>query len=273
MNELLEKIQKKEIEALCLIAEYCEKNNISFYLRGGSALGAIKYGGFVPWDDDIDIALPRLDYNKLIFNIPEWLSEDIRFVSYQNTNNAHCYFPRVILDYDFCKKNGFPINNERGLVLIDILPLDGMPNTYIGLNIHIIKAYIYRILASLWTLEVKTTVSMHGSKKQRFLRILHKLGIHHLYKQDDIYRKLDCMYSKYPFGKMKNAGMLASSKLKKEITPYVWWGKGCKVQFCGLKVLVPEQYDLYLKQLFGNNYAYYEPDENERKKSHVLGVK
>lgn len=268
----LRDIQQIEVEALVHIDKICKENNIKYYLRGGSVLGAVKYQGFVPWDDDIDIVLPRVDYEKLIEVCREKMTDKFLFVSYKKTQNAHCYFPRVILDKDYCDKNGYPVNNERGLVLIDILPLDGMPGSWIAKKVHIFRAYLYRVLASLWTIDVKSTVSMHGGKKQKLLHILYKLKIHHMYKQDDIYKKLDCLYSKYKYGSEKNAGMLSSSKLKKEIVPYGWWGEGTIKKYCGMNVYVPVEYDKYLRVLFGDNYSTYEPAADERKKSHLLGV-
>ncbi len=268
---IIQEVQNEEYHALCIIADICKKNELQFFLRGGSALGAIKYHDFVPWDDDIDIALPRKDYNKLIEVMPFEFADNLLFVSYQNVKNAHCYFPRIVLKDSEREKKGLPKNNERGLVLIDVLPIDGMPDNRISLTIHIIKAYILRILASLWTIDAHDTVSMHGEKKDKLLKLLYSTKIHHLYKQDDIYRKLDKLYSRYPYLKTAYSGMLSSDKLKKEIMPSTWWGTGTKAKFRDLEADVPERYDLYLKRLFGDNYADYEPEENKRTKSHLSG--
>lgn len=269
---LLKTVQDMEYEALCAMKKFCDENGITFLLRSGSVLGAVKYHNFVPWDDDIDIAFPRQDYLRLIEIMPEYFGEKFRFVSYQKTENAHCYFPRVLLREEYRKKLGLPKNNERGLVLIDVLPLDGMPSGGIGMKLHITKAYMYRVLASLWTLDVKDTVSMHTGGKQKILRFLHALRIHRLYKQDDIYRKLDRLYGKYPYGETKYAGMLAGSKLKKEIMPYEWLQRGTKGSFRDEEFLIPVEYDPYLKQIFGENYATYEPPPEMRKKSHLRGT-
>ena len=268
---LLSKLQDIEYDALVHISNICKKNQLRFYLRGGSVLGAVKYQGFVPWDDDIDIALPREDYLELIRIMPENFGGCYQFVSYHKTERAHCYFPRVILDKKACMEMGLPQNNERGLSLIDILPLDGMPNGKFARGIHIYKAYVYRVLASLWTLDVKETVSMHDGKKQKLLKLFHALGVHKLYEQDSIYRHLDKMYAKYPFGKTMYSGMIASSKLKKEIVRSEWWGDGTIMRFNELCVKVPENYDAYLKQLFGENYAEFEPPVEKRTKSHLTG--
>lgn len=266
-------LQNIEYEALTVIKDICDMNHLMFYLRGGSLLGAVLHKDFVPWDDDIDILIPRRDYQCLIEIFPYYFSEKFKLVCYQKVENAHCYFPRVLLREKYRKELGLPKNNERGLVLIDILPLDGMPNGTIRLKWHIIKAYAYRILASLWTLDAKDTVCMHDKKKQRFLKFLYALKIHHLYKQDNIYRKLDKMYAKYPYGKTKMAGTLSGSKLSKEIVPTEWYGKiGAVGKFRDLDVLIPQNYDAYLKQLFGENYATKYMSVEKRTKSHIKGM-
>lgn len=269
----LRALQDEEYKALVYLVEVCKKNDLRLFLRGGSVLGAVKYKDFVPWDDDIDVALPREDYKKLIELVPETIDSNLQFITYQKTKNAHCYFPRVILNDSARREKEFPKNNERGLVLIDVLPIDGMPEGGLALKIHIAKAYFYRILASLWTIEVSDTVSMHGEKRDKILKFFHTMKIHKLYKQEMIYKKLDKLYSKYEFGKTEKCGMLASSKLKQEIVPFVWWGNGTKGRFRELSVLLPTDYDNYLKQLFGTNYATYEPSEDERTKSHLSGRK
>jgi len=272
ITDQLNTIQNIEYEALIEIKKICDAEDITFFLRGGSVLGSIKYNGFVPWDDDIDIALPRKDYFKLISVMPQYFGDKFQFVSYQHVKNAHCYFPRVLLRDKYRENLQLPQNNERGLVLIDILPLDGMPKNGLNMKIHIIKAYIYRILASLWTIEIKKTVSMHDDKKQKILKILHMTGIQRLYTQDEVYQKLDKLYSRYIFGKTEMAGMLSSSKFQKEIVPYEWWGKGQLGRFREIEVLLPQKADAYLKHLFGDNYANYEPPIECRTKSHIKGT-
>jgi lipopolysaccharide cholinephosphotransferase len=193
------------------------------------------------------------------------------FVSYKNTKNSHCYFPRIILKEEYRKKYDFPKNNERGLVLIDVLPLDGMKEKKIRLKLHIIKAKILRLLASIWTYGVKDNVSMHSSKKDKIIGFLYKIKVHRLYKQDTIYKKMDKLYSKYEFGKTINAGMIASSKMEKEIMNFSIWSSGTKIKFGKSKYLVPLKYDEYLKKLFGNDYLIKEPTEREKQKSHLYG--
>lgn len=270
-DNILKKVQQAEYEALKEIVNICDKNKLKYFLRGGSALGAIKYKGFVPWDDDIDIVLPRDDYEKLIEIMPVEFANKYLFVSYHKVKNAHCYFSRVILKDDIRIKNNFPKNNERGTLLIDVLPLDGVPTNRFFRKFLILKIMFLRMLASLWTIDVKDTVRLHEGKKEKILFLLYKLKIHYLYKQDTIYKIMDKTYKKNNYNKCKMAGVLSGSKMKYEMCDKEWWGDGRKVVFEDIFVNVPSESDLYLKKLFGNDYLTYNPPIEERTKSHLKG--
>ena len=66
MNEL----QNKILEILKVFIKVCDKHNLKYYLKGGSVLGAIRHKGFIPWDDDIDVGMPRKDYDKFVATFP-----------------------------------------------------------------------------------------------------------------------------------------------------------------------------------------------------------
>ena len=57
-------VQEKEIELLKIFSEICEQHNLTYYALGGTLLGAVRHGGFIPWDDDMDLGMPREDYDK-----------------------------------------------------------------------------------------------------------------------------------------------------------------------------------------------------------------
>lgn len=270
---VIKNIQELEIEVLNVIISVCTRCNLKVYMRGGSALGTVKYHGFVPWDDDIDIVLPRKDFLKLIEVMPEVFGDKFLFISHQKNKEAHCYIPRVILEAKYAESLGLPLNNERGLVMMDIFPLDGMPDYSFGLKIHELKSKVLRVLAAVSNQGIEDTFKWYTPAQQRMLRMLYRLHFHKLYTQDTIYKKMDRLYSKYQLGETKLAGMLMSSKGSMEVCPYEWWGEGKQMLFHGLPVLVPSDYDNYLKRLFGNDYAVYEPSSEKRTKSHLVRQK
>ncbi len=268
-DSFIEKIHELELEALKELKEFCDQHNIIFYLRGGSVMGAVKYSGFVPWDDDADIAVPRDQYNRLIelTKNNDW-SEKFFIASYKYNDDIHCYFPRVLVKENVLNELKLPHNNKLGLTIIDILPLDGAPKNRIIRELYFLKIYLLRALAGVHTMDIKETVNMHDSKKETVLKVLRATKVHKLYTQKQIYDKLDHLYSKYDYKKCENIGTITGSLYKKEIFPREYWGTGEMKPFVDTSFLVPKEYDKYLKKLYGKDYLTTTPsiDKIEAKK-------
>ncbi len=78
ITEMMKRAWAVQMEILSIVADICEENGIQYFADGGTLLGAVRHQGFIPWDDDIDIALRREDYNKLIKLLPEVLPRGFR---------------------------------------------------------------------------------------------------------------------------------------------------------------------------------------------------
>lgn len=75
---LVKRIQKSVFKILCDVDELCKENHITYYLSGGTCLGAVRHQGFIPWDDDADIMLPRSEYSRFLKLVAEKLGEKDR---------------------------------------------------------------------------------------------------------------------------------------------------------------------------------------------------
>ncbi|WP_125768035.1 LicD family protein [Lapidilactobacillus wuchangensis] len=266
MTDDLEKIQAIELEALTEIIEILEKNNLKYYLRGGSVMGTVKYSGFIPWDDDMDISLPRTDYEKFIRIFSNDWSDKFWLASYRNGDAIHAYFPRVLIKESYRIKQNLPRNNHLGFSIIDVLPIDGVPTTKLGRNLFFMHVAFLRALGAIWTLDVKDTIMIHKPGRQRILHMIKSLGIQRFYSQENIYKKLEKLYSKHSMNSSW-IGTITGSMFTKEVFRYEVFGQGVMKKFENINVRIPSQYDKYLKQLYGQNYANEVPDD---KKSHLI---
>jgi len=124
MNDL----QKKLLELLKEIDEICKKHNITYYIDGGSAIGAIRHRGFIPWDDDIDIVMTRDNYNKFYKVIQKEIRDDRKFECFENNKKYSMLYAR------YCDRTTTSILRTSMLdvfesgVFIDIFILDPFPN-------------------------------------------------------------------------------------------------------------------------------------------------
>ena len=89
----LKDIKQIELNMLLEVDQFCKKNNIKFYLIGGTLLGAVRHKGFIPWDDDIDIGMPRPDFERFVRLAPEYFKSKNLSVQNGDGQNHECLYP------------------------------------------------------------------------------------------------------------------------------------------------------------------------------------
>ena len=127
-SKLIDKIHEIEMENLNQLIKVCKNLDISFVLYGGSLLGAYKYKGFIPWDDDIDVALLRDDYEKLIRKGNAYLSKGFFIESpFNNKKLPYCYAKLRNQNSKLIEYANKDIDMHKG-IYIDIYPIDNIPD-------------------------------------------------------------------------------------------------------------------------------------------------
>ena len=110
--------QKEQLATAKRVAAICEENRIRYFLDCGTLLGAIRHGGFIPWDDDIDFALPRPDYERLLSLLQD--NADFIVLDWRKTKDYACSFAKVM-------RRGVAENLMFNPSAIDVFPMDGVP--------------------------------------------------------------------------------------------------------------------------------------------------
>ena len=124
MRELtLDEIKKLQLDILDVVAEFCDKNGINYWLNCGTLIGAIRHKGYIPWDDDIDLGMLRPDYDKFmrLFNL-----EQQRYKAYSVENNKKfCYPFMKVVDTKTLLYEVYEGSNET-FVNVDIFVYDNV---------------------------------------------------------------------------------------------------------------------------------------------------
>ena len=164
MKELsLKEIQKIELDILVHFSDFCRKNNLRFYLCGGTLLGAVRHHGFIPWDDDLDVCMPRPDYDRFLKIYDQEEVTNIRLFSGElgNMTAPFAKLKRMDTKIVCCCTNSDVDTN----LWIDIFPIDGLPNLQEEQKRIYRKAYFFRQFLTI-------TLSRLGTGRTLFRKIL-----------------------------------------------------------------------------------------------------
>ena len=254
------------ISMLDALAEYCDTHGIRYTLSGGTLLGAVRHHGFIPWDDDIDINMPRPDIEKLYkisggrigaYSLVK--PGDDRFTG----SFYRLYDNDTVMENSLGMKNSHPVYNP---VFIDIFPVEGLPESE-G------KRKLYYETASILRKMMRVAQRDNVAAKNTRQLILNIIGYYpvRIFGYDRLVRWFQKYIQKYDFEKSDLVGVMSSSKYKtEEVIDREGYVDLIDVEFEGKKYHGPSNYDRYLSQLYGDYMQM--PPEEKRKTHHTFKV-
>lgn len=152
----LRQVQMIELEMLLEVDRICKKNNIKYCISAGTQLGAIRHGGFIPWDDDVDVALMRKEYEQFREACKTDLDHEKFYFQDQETTEGYRwgYGKLRRKNTKFIRLNQEFMPYEQG-IFIDLMPYDYVPDNYLERKVHALKCFFYR--KSFWATVGKRT--------------------------------------------------------------------------------------------------------------------
>lgn len=249
-------IQKKVFQMLQIFTQICDQLQLKYFLVCGSALGAVKYAGFIPWDDDADVALFRDDYERFCREAPDLLPEQFFLQNFHSDPAFPAIYSKLRNSRTTCIEESvaaLPINHG---ISLDIFPLDGYPkNKKEQKRLERKKAWYVRKLSIPCVRPERW--------KEALVNPLRVLGFgKHTAQTSAAYTELISAWPVEASDVIANHGNWQGclEYHKKEI-----YGNGCYGTFEGLKVRLPADFKAYLAQKYGEWWLDPSP---EKQKSH-----
>lgn len=237
----LAEMKRLELDILTEIDAFCRKHNLRYYLTAGTLLGAVRHKGFIPWDDDIDIAMPREDYEQFFKLFSEaHRNSHLKLISYRNRTSLYPFL-KVIDDRTVVYEQYVDPRYRTG-VWVDIFPLDGLPEDNSPFDANDRTQRTYNIVAS--NPDAATTPFRKFVKKM--LKPL--VGNKDLFS---LAANLDHIAASTPIEKNHDVGLVIWGYGIKERMPYSIL-ESIELDFEGKRFFGPRDYDAYLTSIFGD---------------------
>lgn len=264
----LPEIQVRILDILKEVLPILEDMHLSCIMQGGTMLGSIRHGGFIPWDDDVDFGLTRREYEYFLAHIEERLPSHLALRTYEDETDHHYYFARIVDTRYRIRRTGSKEERYENLWL-DFFPLDGMPDSFFIRQIHKLRLSFCRLFYHLSCIEkvnadrpgrpwiekavIKTALLFSRGGGKAYIRYL---------------RKIDALLKKYPpEGSEWIINFTGQTSFRfTEMLPKSIYGDLKKYPFESFMLYGPEDADAYLKALYGD---YMTPPREGERNAHV----
>lgn len=266
--EHLNDTQRYILHVLREVTKVLEELKIPYFMQGGTMLGAIRHGGFIPWDDDVDLGIPRADYDRLLKEVSARLPENLELRTYDDETDHHYYFARIV-DKRYQIRRMGSIEERLENIWVDLFPLDGMPNGLLSRQWHKFRLLMTRLKFHLSCFE-KVNIKRPGRPlvERIIIRIAMITRVGKWWNTRKQLDKMDRLLKKYPPEKSDylvnftgQTSFKFNEMFKKEV-----YGQGKEYPFEDMVLVGPEQYDPYLKSLYGD---YMTPPREENRNAHA----
>lgn len=267
VNKSLRNLQLSELNLFKEFTKVCEKEELTYFALGGTLLGAVRHKGFIPWDDDMDLGMPRPDYERFL-KLCDDNNYHFELHTYKN-DKSHMQCFAKIEDPNIKVR----VNTKTAKVAtetsawIDIFPLDGMPNNVVLRTIWKYYLLYRRAMYKFSCFDIEVDVS----KKNRPIieKILIKIGkvipISKILNPKKEITKIDKAMKRFEYDKCNYLVNAMGAWKFKEMFHKKYYGEGKYYKFEDTKVFGPVDYNTICTQLYGD---YMTPPKEEDKNHH-----
>lgn len=237
-------VQAEALKILIDFAAFCDENGLKYYLAGGTMLGAVRHHGFIPWDDDIDVLMPRPDYETFI-SITKGKLYDKYLVYHDDTFPSNMSPFLKVMNPEFIVYER--VYKKEEAVWIDVFPIDGMPDTVREQKKHARRIALYNYL--LW--QSKSVEQITGNEFKMFIKKVCFFPLI-LIGSSWFVNKITKIAKKYNYQDCKIIGSAVGKYGARECIPKDVFEPRIRMSFEQQEFYVSAGYDTYLTNLYGN---------------------
>ena len=256
-EQTLKHLQKVQLMILKDFIEICNKNNLDYYLFYGTLIGAVRHKGFIPWDDDIDIAMFREDYEKFLEAFKKEKSDKYELLETRYQDDYFFIFGKMSLKNTSYGENWSGQVSFKLGIFIDIFVIENVPDNKIKRFFFRKKCFIYDKLLAIAAIKFDKNYPFYIRATTNTLHtILNKLNLNTKYFQKKVINTMKKYGNKDTTYVCELSDECQSYYKKSDLTPPI------KVKFEDIEVKIPNNYDAVLKTIYGDYMKI--PPENER---------
>ena len=242
----LQRLKEEELEMLEEVKRICQKHDIHFFLTAGSLIGAVRNKKSIPWDDDLDIGMLREDFEKFRKVAPKELNEKYYYSSWTTDSNVHFYFDKIRLKDTYFSTNYSSNFEIIDGVFVDFIIYDQTANTKLFQGIH---SFFMQLMCYLIYLKWLDCIP---PKHRLAAAVLHP--VLKLFSYRFLHKTYDYVARFYHNKKHQKYLLDGGTKKKLGAFPRSYLTEIEWVEFDGVKVPIPAQYDKFLSFFQGENY-------------------
>ena len=248
-----DEIKGRLFSILSDFADYCDANGLRYYLCYGTLLGAVRHHGFIPWDDDIDVMMPRPDFDKLAALNLKGMNPNYKLIGYALGNSLWPFFK--IQDVSTRTENEYKSNNKH--LWIDIFPMDGLPKDIRASDKTLNRTHKLREYYKYYGAIIGKGKNTFRALAKIPVILLGKCGVLRL-----LSRYMDTLARRYDFDQSEYVGEIAWSLGKTERMKKSEYIPATEVEFNGKQFHAPACWDYYLTSIYGDYMT--PPEESDR---------